>query len=68
MVNTLSSSFQFCFEGGEGSTCLCCTCEVVPNVYSPVRKPFVPRISSTGEHEDLFLSYIAPIFNIRKPM
>ena len=62
MVNIISSPFQFCFKGGERSTCFCFTCEVVPNAYSPVCKAFFPRMSSTGEYEDLFLSYVAPYF------
>ena len=63
MINIVSSSFQFCFKGGERSTCIYFTCEVVPNAYSPVCKEFLSRtISSTGEYEDLFLSYVAPKF------
>ena len=68
MVNIISSSFQFCFKDRERSTCFCFTCEVVPNAYSPVQSFFVPRMSSTAEYEDLLLSYVAPILNIRQPM
>ena len=63
MVNIISSSFQFCFKGGERSTCFCFTCAVVPNAYSPVCKAVLsPNISSTREYEYLFLSNVAPYF------
>ena len=32
-------------------------------IYTPCMQSFfVPRMSSTGEYEDLFLSYVAPYF------
>ena len=43
MVNIIFSSFKFCFEGGERSTCFCFTCEVVPNAYYLVCKAFLSR-------------------------
>ena len=55
MVNIISSSFQFCFKGGERFTSFCFICKVVPDAYSPCMQSFfVPRMSSTGEYEDLF--------------
>ena len=43
MVNIIFSSFQFCFESGERSTCFCFTCKVVPNAYPPVGRASLPR-------------------------
>ena len=62
MVNIISSSFQFCFEGGERSTCFCFTFEVVANAYPPVCKAFLSRGCPQQEHEELILSYVAPYF------
>ena len=62
MVSIISSSFQFCFKGGERSTCFCFTCEVIPNAQSPVGKVFCPEDVLNRGNEDLFLSYVAPYF------
>ena len=58
-----SSCLQFCFKGGERFTCLCFICKAVPNAYTSVGKAFLsPKMSLTGEYEDLFLSFVAPYF------
>ena len=43
MVSIISSSFQFCIEGGERSTCFCFTYEAVPSAYWPVGKAVFPE-------------------------